>query len=82
MTDQWNYLPADVVRVTNSSAEKSSILNSFKNKLDKLWRGTEVYTNPDIDIHLATSARNIRRAHLNTGGDVDSDTYTDLSLEA
>ena len=71
VTDQWNNLPSDVVMATN--------LNTFKNRIDKLWIGTDVYYNHEINIHEATSARKIRRAHLNTSVDVD---HIDLRSEA
>ena len=52
VTDQWNNLPAYIV--------ESPTLNTFKNKLDKLWDREGISYNPDIDIHLATSSRHIR----------------------
>ena len=65
VTDQWNYLPSNVVKATN--------LNTFKNRIDKLWYGTDVFYNHDIDLQQLTSARSTRRAHLNADRDLMSE---------
>ena len=55
VTDQWNYLPENVVMATN--------VDMFKNRLDKIWCGTDVYFNHEINVLTTTSARGTRRAH-------------------
>ena len=52
--DQWNNLPENVVMATE--------LNTFKNRLDKIWYGTDVYFNHEVCVQTLTSARNIRHA--------------------
>ena len=47
----WNHLPRAVSEATN--------LNSFKNKIDKLWNHNGIMYNPDIDIYTEMSIRNI-----------------------
>ena len=49
VTDQWNNLPEDVVKVKE--------LTQFKNRLDKLCEVSDVYYNPECGIQLTTSAR-------------------------
>ena len=56
--DQWNNLPDEVV--------KSTSMNMFKNRLDKIWYGTDVYFDHNTNVLTATSARSTRRARLNT----------------
>jgi hypothetical protein len=58
VTDQWNYLPEHVVM--------ANTLNSFKARLDKLWKGSDVYFNHETNIHQVTSSRSSRCAHHNT----------------
>ena len=69
VTDQWNNLPEKVVMATN--------INTFKNRLDKLWYVSAVYFDHETDLLKSTSARSTRRAHLNA-----SDDDTDLISEA
>ena len=60
--DQWNNLPEKVVM--------SDTADTFKNRLDKIWYGTDVYFNEKCKVHQVTSARSTfkhykyRRAHL------------------
>ena len=65
VTDQWNNLPKNVVMATN--------INTFKNRLDKLWYGTAVYFDHETDVYNTTSARSTRRAHLNASESDDTD---------
>ena len=69
LTDQWNNLPREVV-VANT-------LNTFKNRLDKLWSRSDVYFNHEVNVLTTTSARGTRRAHLNATND-----HIDLMSEA
>ena len=71
VTHQWNNLPEDVVVASN--------INTFKNRLDKIWYGSDVYFDHEINIQKTTSARSTRRAHLNTTNDNE---YIDLISEA
>ena len=57
VTEQWNNLPEDVV--------VASDINIFKNRLDKLWYGSEVYFDHECELKKLTSARSTRHAHLN-----------------
>ena len=41
--EQWNNLPEPVV--------SANTINTFKNKLDKLWEGTEVYFKKSMSIN-------------------------------
>ena len=50
--EQWNNLPAEVV--------SANTINSFKNRLDKIWEGSEVYFNHEAKVHELTSARGVR----------------------
>ena len=72
VTDQWNNLPEWVVTVED--------INLFKNSLDKIWYGTDVYFNHETNVHKATSARGNRRAHQNA--DEVQVSYIDLVPEA
>ena len=65
VTEQWNNLPEKVVMSTTP--------DMFKNRLDKIWYGTDVYFNEETNVLTKTSARNTRRAHL---------AHKDLMLEA
>ena len=56
VTEQWNRLPMTVA--------EAATLNSFKNKIDKLWNRDGIMYNPDIDIHTEMSRRNIRYIHI------------------
>ena len=71
VTDQWNNLPEKVVM--------ASEMDTFKNRLDKVWFGTDVYFNHEVCVLTLTSARNTRRAQLNASID---NTHTDLMSEA
>ena len=62
VTDQWNYLPEKVVMATN--------INTFKNRLDKIWYGSDVYFNHEAEVTQLTSARGTRRAHPNASDEV------------
>ena len=70
VTEQWNNLPKEVVMATN--------INTFKNRLDKIWSGSDVYYNHETNVLKTTSARSVRRAHVNTD---DADNI-DLMSEA
>ena len=50
--EQWNNLPAEVV--------SANTINSFKNRLDKIWEGSEVYFNHEAKVHELTLARGVR----------------------
>ena len=50
--EQWNNLPAEIV--------SANTINTFKNKLDKLWEGSDVYFNHEAKVHDLTSARGVR----------------------
>ena len=52
VTEQWNHLPSVVA--------ESPTLNTFKNRLDKLWERDSVMYNSEINIHEITSKRNTR----------------------
>ena len=52
VTEQWNHLPTAVV--------DAPTLNTFKNRLDRLWERDGVMHNPDIDVHIRTSKHNTR----------------------
>ena len=54
-------------------------LNSFKNRLDKWWRGSDVMFNPYTNIYIETSARRaLRTTPINQLNVFDDD----LVLEA
>ena len=46
-------------------------LNSFKNRLDKLWFGSEVMYNPDTNVCEVTAARRTRYIKVTTDDTVD-----------
>ena len=74
VTDQWNLLPDEVVKVED--------LNIFKNALDKFWEGSNVYFDHECNVQLTTSSRRIiqfRRAQPRFKINVNN---TDLMLEA
>ena len=50
--EQWNNLPKPIV--------SAGTINTFKNKLDKLWEGSKVYYDSDAKVHELTSARSVR----------------------
>lgn len=50
--EQWNNLPKPVV--------SAGTINTFKNKLDKLWEGSDVYYDHEAKVHELTSARGVR----------------------
>ena len=52
VADQWNNLP-------NTIVDPSSI-DTFKNRLDKLWERQDVMYDPDIDLFAKTSSRQTR----------------------
>ena len=57
VTNQWNNLPDVVVEAPS--------LNSFKNRIDQLWKSKGVIHDPDCDINITTSLRNTRYAKIN-----------------
>ena len=57
VTNQWNNLPDVVVEAPS--------LNSFKNRIDELWKSKGVIYDPDCDINITTSLRNTRYARIN-----------------
>ena len=69
-TDQWNNLPAVVVTANS--------VNSFKNRLDKLWWGSKVMFDPDTNVHEVTAARQTRYKSLT----IDDRPNDDLMQEA
>ena len=52
VTDQWNNLPKTIV--------EASTINTFKNRMDKLWEQNDVMYDPDIDLFEITSSRRTR----------------------
>ena len=52
IADQWNNLPENVVNAPT--------LNSFKNRLDKLWEEDDVMYDAEKDLHQITSLRRTR----------------------
>ena len=56
VNDQWNNLPEEIVDALS--------LNSFKNKLDKLWKQNEIMFDPEIDLYVITSSRGTRFANI------------------
>ena len=56
VNDQWNNLPEEIVDAPS--------LNSFKNKLDKLWKQNEIMFDPEIDLYVITSSRGTRFANI------------------
>ena len=69
VTDQWNNLPESIVSAKS--------INSFKARLDKYWKDSELMFDPDTNIHELTSARSSRRTHSSSSADDD-----DLTPEA
>ena len=63
VSEQWNNLPDDVVMSTS--------INMFKNRLDKLWYGSDVYFDSNTNVYTAISARNVRRARPTINCDTD-----------
>ena len=51
VAEQWNNLPPKVVTAPS--------LNSFKSRLDKLWRSTGIMFDTELDLADITSRRNI-----------------------
>ena len=49
VTDQWNNLPLNVVVASN--------LNTFKNRLDKIWKQDDVMFDAEINLYDVTSSR-------------------------
>ena len=58
VTEQWNHQPKAVVDAPN--------INTFKNRLDRLWERDGVMHNPDIDVHIRTSKRNTQDTRIST----------------
>ena len=52
VANQWNNLPETIVNAPS--------LNTFKNRLDKLWEREEIMYDPDVDIYTRTSSRRTR----------------------
>ena len=52
ITDQWNNLPTYVVN--------SPTLNTFKSRLDKIWKVNDVMFDHQCDIYRKTAARRTR----------------------
>lgn len=52
VADQWNNLLKTIV--------EASTINTFKNRLDKLWEQNDVMYDPDIDLFAITSSRRTR----------------------
>ena len=52
ISNQWNNLPEAVVN--------SPTINTFKNRLDKLWEQNDVMYDTEIDLNLTTSSRKVR----------------------
>ena len=50
--EQWNNLPESVVT--------ANTINTFKNRLDKLWDGSAVYYDHETNVFEITSNRNVR----------------------
>lgn len=56
IADQWNNLPKNVVT--------ASTLNTFKNRLDKIWKINDVMFDAEIDLFEITSSRRTRYLKL------------------
>ena len=68
--DQWNSLPKHVV--------EAKTIACFESRLDKLWNGSGVMYDPNIDqLRHETKNRNIRRS-----AQPDTDVDYDLTTEA
>lgn len=52
IADQWNNLPEAIVNAPT--------LNTFKNRLDKLWEQNDVMYDAERDLHQMTSSRQVR----------------------
>ena len=52
ITDQWNNLPKNVV--------SASTINTFKNRLDNIWKINDVMFDTEIDLFEITSSRRTR----------------------
>ena len=62
---QWNNLPVKVVTAPS--------INSFKGRLDKLWRGSDLMYNPKVKVHVVSAARNTRYTSVSDDDQPDSD---------
>ena len=47
-------------RTNGTTLVEASSLNTFKNRLDKLWVRNGIMYDPDVDLHATTSARRTR----------------------
>ena len=52
IANQWNNLPIDIVNAPS--------LNTFKQRLDKLWTRDDIMFDSEIDLHYVTSERETR----------------------
>jgi len=52
VSDQWNNLPAYIVSAPS--------LNAFKNRLDQFWKRDDIMYDPDVNVHVTTSSRQVR----------------------
>ena len=69
--DQWNNLPLNVVQ--------SGSIACFERRLNKLWNGTVVMYDPDIDVRQITKSKKDIRCCAHTQSDEDNH---DLTTEA
>ena len=57
VTNQWNNLPEAIVTALS--------LNTFNNRLEKLWERDGVMFDPDVNLYTTASNRRTRYARIN-----------------